>query len=332
MERKMKILERIYQFTGVTPAIQTKVLLSLLLLILLRLVWLLLLQVVRRVRDDLSRYDLNRITAWLLLFIGVLSLGWIWFRWFEPWVIFLGLVTGATIIALKEVLFDFAGWIYLVWRRPLEMGDWVTIGEISGEVLDLDFIRFSLLETGGCEVGKLRSGRIIQLPNSTIFRERMVNYTKGYRYLWNECAVQLTLDSNWQKAKELLLRIVNRHIEVINQNNEPIIQQAAKQCVAFYNKLVPELYAQVSEGRIVLTVRFLCEPDKRRLTMHAIWEDVLLEFGQCEDIRFAKIPSNSERNGNNSVGSPAVATEVNYGRMRGYSEERHKACGVRTGK
>jgi small-conductance mechanosensitive channel len=283
----MKICEWIYQLIGVTPEAQKKLLLSLLLVVLLRLLWLVVLRLLQRVKDSVSRYELNKVTANLLVFIGVMLVGRVWFLWFEPWVIFIGIIIGATMVALREVLFDLTGWVYLVWRRPFETGDWVAVGAVTGEVLQIDHLKVILLETSSYEVGKLRSGQIIQLPNSTIFREKLVNYSKGYRYVWNEFTVQLTLDSNWQKAKELLLRIVNRYIEVINKNNELQIQQAAERCVAFYHKLAPEIYTQVSDSRIVLTVRFLCEPDKRRMTMHAIWEDVLRDFQQCEDIKFA---------------------------------------------
>jgi small-conductance mechanosensitive channel len=312
----MEIFAWIDRFTGVNPVIQKKTLFSLLLLALLRLLWLLLLKTLDRVKDDISRYDLKRITARLLIFIGALSLGWLWFSWFEPWMIFGGMIFSATIIALKEVLFDVAGWFYLVWRRPLEAGDWVTVGDINGEVLDFDYIRFSLLETSGLEAGKLRSGRIIHLPNSAIFREKLVNYTKGYRYVWNEFTVELTLDSNWQKAKELLLKIVNRYIEVINQNNEPLIQEVAERCVAFYHKLLPELYTRVSGGRIILTVRFLCEPDKRRMTMHAIWEDLLQEFRQSGDLKFvyAKMPDYPEFCETGFAGSASPTMEFEPGR------------------
>jgi small-conductance mechanosensitive channel len=287
MECKMKISELIYQLIGVTPEIQKKLLFSVLLVVLLRLVWLGVLKLLQRVMDSISRYELNKITANLLIFIGVLVIGWIWFCWFEPWVVFIGIILGAAMVAFKELLFDLVGWAYLVWRRPFEVGEWVAVGEATGEVLKIDHLKFSLLETSGIEVGKLRNGQIVQVPNGKIFREKLVNYTKGYHYVWHEFTVYLTLDSNWQMAKELLLRIVNRYIEVINQNNDPRIKQVAERCGTFYSKLEPEIYTQVSDSRIILITRFLCEPDKRRMTMHAIWEDVLRDFRQTAEIKFA---------------------------------------------
>ena len=38
---------------------------------------------------------------------------------------------------------------------------------------------------------------------------------------------------------------------------------------------------------MLLTIRYLIEPRKRRGTEHAIWEDILTEFAQCPDVDLA---------------------------------------------
>jgi small-conductance mechanosensitive channel len=286
----MKIMEWIYRVSEIAPALQIKLLLSGLIVGGLRIVLTVLFLLLQRVKDTVSRYDLKKIAVGMVVFIGIMLLGRVWFPWFGTWVVFIGIILGAVIVALKEVLFDLAGWFYLVWRRPLEIGDWVAVGEITGEVFDLGRLQFSLLETSRWEEGKLRSGRIVHVPNGRIFRDKLVNYSKGYHYAWNEFTVRIALDSNWQQAKELLRRIVNRYIEAINRNNEPVIQQATAKHQLFYAKLAPEVYTRVVGAQIELTTRFLCEPDKRRITMHAIWEDVLREFTAANDIKFVYAP------------------------------------------
>jgi small-conductance mechanosensitive channel len=286
----VKILEWIYQVIGIDPALQNKLLLSGLIVGGLRIMLSVIFKLLRKVKDSVSRYDLNKIAAGLLVFIGAILVVQVWFTWFGSWIVFIGIICGAVIIAFKEVLFDLVGWIYLAWRRPLEIGDWVAIGEETGEVFELGRLHFCLLETSRWEEGKVRSGRIIRLPNGRIFRDKLVNYSKGYHYAWNEFTVRIALESNWQQAKELLQRIVNRYIEAINRNNEPVIQQAAAKHQLFYAKLAPEVYTRVVGAQIELTTRFLCEPDKRRITMHAIWEDVLREFTAAADIKFVSAP------------------------------------------
>jgi len=43
----------------------------------------------------------------------------------------------------------------------------------------------------------------------------------------------------------------------------------------------------VKDCGVMLTIRYLCEPRRRRTSEQAIWEDILEEFGKCEDIDFA---------------------------------------------
>jgi hypothetical protein len=43
----------------------------------------------------------------------------------------------------------------------------------------------------------------------------------------------------------------------------------------------------VEDSGILLTMRFICDPRKRRSTEHEIWEEVLKEFAIQKEIEFA---------------------------------------------
>ena len=49
----------------------------------------------------------------------------------------------------------------------------------------------------------------------------------------------------------------------------------------------PEVYTKVEDCGVNLTVRYLCNPRKRRYTSQIIWEEILNEFDKCDDIAFA---------------------------------------------
>ena len=55
----------------------------------------------------------------------------------------------------------------------------------------------------------------------------------------------------------------------------------------FYSKLTPTVYTSVRDCGVLLTIRYLCEPRRRRGTEQSIWEDILEQFAQCDDIDFA---------------------------------------------
>lgn len=54
-----------------------------------------------------------------------------------------------------------------------------------------------------------------------------------------------------------------------------------------YTKLTPIVWTSVKDSGVLLTIRYLCEPRRRRTYAQAIWEDILTEFGACNDIDFA---------------------------------------------
>ena len=49
----------------------------------------------------------------------------------------------------------------------------------------------------------------------------------------------------------------------------------------------PEIYTSIEDSGVKLTIRYLCNPRKRRITSQLIWEDILEEFSQYENIDFA---------------------------------------------
>ena len=49
----------------------------------------------------------------------------------------------------------------------------------------------------------------------------------------------------------------------------------------------PQVYTKVEDSGILLTIRYLCNPRKRRITSQHIWEDVLDSFDEKNDIDFA---------------------------------------------
>jgi small-conductance mechanosensitive channel len=190
-------------------------------------------------------------------------------------------------IALRDPLVNLAAWVFIIWRRPLEVGDRVQIGGNAGDVIDIRVFQFTLMEIGNWVGADQSTGRIIHVPNGRVFTEPLANYSKGFQYIWNEVAVLITFESNWRKAKEILLGIGVSHAEELSASAEDRVRRAARKFMIFYTKLTPTVYTSVKDSGVLLTIRYLCEPRRRRGSEEAIWEDILTEFAKCDDIDFA---------------------------------------------
>ena len=55
----------------------------------------------------------------------------------------------------------------------------------------------------------------------------------------------------------------------------------------FYKNLTPRVYTTVKDSGVLLTIRYICNPRRRRGTMEEMWEEILNQFADCDDIDFA---------------------------------------------
>ncbi len=276
------------QTLGLSQDIQAKLVASIIVIFVLWLVRRIILTIAfRRNQDVRFRYHLRKTTVYIISVIGFLILGRMWFEGFQSLATFLGLLTAGLAIALRDPLANLAGWLFIIWRKPFKVGDRVQMGENSGDVIDIRIFQFTIMEIGNWVDSDQSTGRIIHIPNGKIFTDVQANYTAGFNYIWNEIPVLLTFESNWKKAKDILLAIINKRAEHLSSAAQEKIKEASRKFMIFYTKLTPIVYTAVKDSGVLLTIRYLCDPRKRRTSEQDVWEEILDEFSKCDDIDFA---------------------------------------------
>ncbi len=240
-----------------------------------------------RYTDVRLRYQMRKTVSYVSSLVALILITWIWTDGVESIGTFLGLLSAGLVIALKDLMVDLAGWLFITWRKPFNVGDRIQIGNVSGDVIDIRPFQFTVLEIGNWVDADQSTGRIIHVPNGRVFSEPQASYTQGFQYIWNELCVVVTFESNWRKAKEILQRIANKHSEHLSEQAQKQVEQAAEKYFIFYSRLTPIVYTRVREYGVALTIRYLSEPRRRRGTEQELWEDILDEFAGCPDISFA---------------------------------------------
>jgi small-conductance mechanosensitive channel len=273
---------------GLNQTTEHKLFVSLLILLFLWLIRISLLQIVRnRTKDIKIRYDWKRSLSLVIPLIGVIIVGAVWLPAFKQFGAFLGLFSAGLAIALKDPLTNFVGWIFLLFRKPFVVGDRVQIGEHAGDVVDIRIFQFTILEIGNWVDADQSTGRIIHIPNGRVFTMPQANYTSGFNYIWNEIPVRITFESDHIKSKSILLEIANNYSQAIIKDAESKILEASKTYLIYYKNLTPIVYTKVKDYGIQLTIRYLCNPRRRRGSEHEIWEEIIAMFKQHPDIQFA---------------------------------------------
>jgi len=233
------------------------------------------------------RYRWRKQSGYIAVFVLVLILGAVWFEVLRDIGAFLGLLSAGLAIALKDMVANVAGWIFIIWRKPFELGDRIQLGDYGGDVIDVRVFEFSLMEIGGWVEADQSTGRVVHVPNGLVLSLPLVNYTKGFNYIWNEVPVLVTFESDWEKAKGILLEIAERHAKEISAEAERDVKDSASDYLIVYSKLTPTVYTSVRDSGVMLTIRYLCRPRARRGTEQAIWEDVLRQFNREDDVELA---------------------------------------------
>ncbi len=273
---------------GIGAETQQRLLASLVAILILWIIHFLLRRaVIDQIKDQRARFLWQKLVAYISFAVGLLVVGSVWIQGLQSLATYLGLVSAGLAVALKDPITDLMGWAFILWRRPFEVGDRIQIGEYAGDVIDQRVFKFSLMEIGNWVEADQSTGRILHIPNGRVFTEVLANYTKGSDFIWNEIPVLVTFESDWQKAKALLDEISRDHAAEIARGAEQSFKKAAQQYMIEYNQLGSIVYTSVKDSGVLLTIRYLCEPRKRRSSTEAIWENILREFAGHSDIDFA---------------------------------------------
>jgi len=243
--------------------------------------------VYRQTERDTVRYKWRKNLAYVLSFLGFLMVGRIWFQGMGSLATFLGLLSAGLAIALRDPVTDMAGWLFLMWRKPFDVGDRIQIGDNRGDVIDIRFFKFTILEIGNWVQADQSTGRVIHIPNHLILGETIANYTSDFNFIWNEIAIVVTFESDWKRAKSLITEIVQSHSEDYVADAEQQVRRAKKSYLIQYKNLTPIVYTEVVEVGVKLTIRHLSNARSRRGLNQLIWEDVLERFAKEEHIDFA---------------------------------------------
>ena len=242
----------------------------------------------RRISDRGLQYQWRRSSNYIAAILLVLLLLPVWISGLAGYTAtYLGLVSAGLAIALQGLIVNFFGWAFILWRRPLRVGDRIQIGEHTGDVIDIRIFQFLLMEVGNWVDAEQSTGRIIYIPNGRVFTEALANYNRGFQFIWNELPVLLTFESNWSAAKTILQELANDHCASTTIAAEQSLQQVSRSMLLMYTTLTPTVYTRVHESGILLTVRYLCAPRQRRGSAQAIWEAILQAFAEQPDIQFA---------------------------------------------
>lgn len=248
---------------------------------------LLLKALLRTVEETGRRYTISKLINYGLGTVAVLLIAQAWISDTVDFGTWLGLLSAGLAIAFRDPLVNVAAWLFLLVRQPFRVGDRIEIGEVKGDVVDIGMLTFSLLEIGNWVHDDQSTGRIMHVPNGSVFQKTVASYTGGFDYIWNELHIIITFESDWARAQNLLTEILWRQGERTREEVQRQIAKTAQKYMIHYKHLTPIVWVAVEDNGVCLSLRYLCRARQRRSSAHDLWIEVLNAFSQEPHIDFA---------------------------------------------
>lgn len=240
-----------------------------------------------RINNNRLQYKTLNFIKLIISIIQILIIYLIWESNIKNAMTLISFVSAAITLSLKDYILNLFAGFYIKLYKPFKLEDRIEIKGQKGDVINLGSLFFELLEISD-NYGHQSTGVVSIIPNSIIFTETVKNMNKGFKYIWDEIKVQISLDSDVILAKKTLYKIIN-NIDVIK--NIPIkMKNEIKNNTSYrmyYNKYEPMIYTEVKDKHIELNIRFLINPKKARLVESYIWNEILKEY-KNENIQLIK--------------------------------------------
>lgn len=273
-------------YTGLSELFQIKLFKTLIAGIILSMILFVIRRIISwRVTNDQRRYIANKTAGYAVGFILTITIWRIWLG--AGLAAYIGILSAGLAIALKDPLVNLAGWLFISTRKPFAVGDRIEINSQKGDVIDQRPFAFSIIEIGNWVDADQSTGRIIHIPNGWTFTYAIANYTQGFNFIWNEIPVLITFESDWRKAKMILEEIVAKHSAIKSEHAAQQVRKAANKYLIHFQHLTPIVWVSAKDSGVLLTIRYLCEPRRRRGTASEVWEEILTAFAKHPDIALA---------------------------------------------
>ena len=232
--------------------------------------------------SDKKKYFRNRKIKISLTIICWLVVILIWKEQIKSLITLISFVSAAVTIALREIIFNFFAGIYINAKKIFEIEDRIEIKGIKGDVITMHSLGFEMLEIADGNEYEQSTGKIVHIPNSAVFSEPTKNFTKAFKYIWDEIKINIELDSDVEETKSYIYNILE-NIEILKEipkKMEDQVDDVTVQYRIYYNKLEPIIYTRIDESHIELSLRYLVHPKKIRIVQNEIYLKVLEEYNK----------------------------------------------------
>jgi len=210
--------------------------------------------------------------------------------------IYVPVIALALALALQKYTASFFAFFVITFSKIYDLGDRIRIGETKGDVRHIGLLHTTLEEVGEDEkLGGELTGRLLYVPNLIILDQPVLNYSKDYStgleaissdYMFDEVRIPLTIDSNVEKASQLLESILKSQDEVYVKQAGQVFQDGYPR---FLDEAMsgPRVLIFVEPQHIWIKGKFVAPLESRNDLRSSILLQFIKEAKTSSDIKLA---------------------------------------------
>lgn len=244
-------------------------------------------QIRTRLRGAPNRRMLLMLVRNFVLVLGGLFILFIWLGAGGDMAVALGIVGAGVAFASQEVIGSFAGYLIIVSTNLYRIGDRVRVGDVVGDVVDLNLMRTTMMEIGAWVNADQYSGRLVSVSNRNALITPIYNYTKYNEYLWDEIMLPIPYTDNWRRAVEIVLTEGEEYSSEFQGMAQSAFDALARRYPIEATEVKSTVYLRMTDNWIELTLRYVVEARRRREVQEKLYHDILEIFEATPDVSVA---------------------------------------------
>ena len=236
-------------------------------------------RILKKIKNNKKEYEYTQKLKIIISIIKVLLIVSIWSIKFKDVLTLITFISAAFTIALRDIIFNFFSGIYIKLTKPFDLEDRIEVDGIKGDVVNISYLSFELLEVDDENKNGQSTGKIISVPNSIIFTKPVKNYNKAFKYIWNEIQVKVPISCDLKLIKQELYKIINNKeiVKKIPKKMQNQIKTIGTNYRIYFNKYEPMIYTKIVDDYIELQIRYLVHPKKARYVESIFWNEILIK-------------------------------------------------------
>lgn len=245
-----------------------------------------------KIKEPKTRYSLKKILSILDLATFLIVAVVIWVENLQDILIAYGLIGAAIAFALQDLFKNLMGGIVIFVNGIYRVGDRIEINQKYGDVIDIHLFYTTLMEMKDWVPADQATGRLTTVPNGYVLNNAIHNYTRDLGFIWDEIAIPITYDSDWNEAATKILEIVERETKNSAEQAEKDISKTGEKYYLTKRSVDPTVFLTLTDNWITFNIRYVTDVRERRLLHDKLSRMILDEIQKSKNIKIASATLN----------------------------------------